>query len=178
MSSQSILFLCIEERNADGAMERELEKILRKYIKEEGNVISILQDLQKKFGHVPREAVFWFSGKLNIPASNFFGVATFYSQFHLKPRGRHIITACCGTACHVRGADPIVHRLREDLRLAAGQETTADMQFTFESVACMGACSLAPVIKIDKRVYGNMTLDEAADRLKEFEKEFKGVKRR
>lgn len=159
-------------------MDRELEKILRKYIKEEGNVISILQDLQKTFGHVPREAVYWFSERLNIPASNFFGVATFYSQFHLKPRGRHIITACCGTACHVRGADPIVHRLRDDLRLAEEQETTADMQFTFERVACMGACSLAPVIKIDKRVYGNMTQDEAVDRLKEFKEEFKGVKRR
>jgi NADH:ubiquinone oxidoreductase subunit E len=159
-------------------MERELEKILRKHIKEEGNVISILQDLQKKFGHVPREAVYWFSERLNIPASNFFGVATFYSQFHLKPRGRHIITACCGTACHVRGADPIVHRLQDDLRLAEGQETTADMQFTFERVACMGACSLAPVLKIDKRVYGNMTQDEAVDRLKEFKEEFKGVKRR
>jgi NADH:ubiquinone oxidoreductase subunit E len=159
-------------------MEREFEKILRKHIKEEGNVISILQDLQKKFGHVPREAVYWFSERLNIPASNFFGVATFYSQFHLKPRGRHIIAACCGTACHVRGADPIVHRLRDDLRLSEGKETTDDMQFTFERVACMGACSLAPVIKIDKRVYGNMTQDEAVDRLNEFKEEFKGVKRR
>jgi NADH:ubiquinone oxidoreductase subunit E len=153
---------------------KECEKILKKYFREEGNVISVLQDLQNKFGRVPREAVYWFSEELNIPASAFFGVATFYSQFHLKPRGRHIITACCGTACHVKGADPIVHWLRQDLKLAEGDETTADMQFTFESVACMGACSMAPVIKIDKRVYGNMTPEEAVEVLDDY----KGKKRR
>lgn len=155
-------------------MEKQLGTILRRYKREEGNVISILQDLQKKFGHVPREAVYWFSEKLNIPASAFFGVATFYSQFHLKPRGRHIITACCGTACHVKGADPIVHWLRQDLNLEEDDETTADMQFTFESVACMGACSMAPVIKIDKRVYGNVTPEEAVAVLDEY----KGIVRR
>lgn len=155
-------------------MAEECGKVLKKYRREEGNVISILQDLQKKFGHVPREAVYWFSEKLNIPASTFFGVATFYSQFHLKPRGRHIITACCGTACHVNGADPVVHWLRDDLQLPAGVETTNDMQFTFERVACMGACSMAPVIKIDKRVYGNMTPEEAVKILDEY----KGTKKR
>jgi NADH:ubiquinone oxidoreductase subunit E len=159
-------------------MERSMEKgckaILKLYREEEGNVISILQDLQKAFGHIPREAVYWFSEKLNIPASNFFGVATFYSQFHLKPRGRHLITACCGTACHVKGSEPVVHRLREDLRLPAGQETTRDMRFTLESVACMGACSMAPVVRINKRVYGNMTPDSAVELLEEF----KGRKRR
>lgn len=155
-------------------MEKQLGTILKKYKREEGNVISLLQNLQKKFGHIPREAVYWFSETLNIPASAFFGVATFYSQFHLKPRGRHIITACCGTACHVKGADPIVHWLRQDLNLAEGDETTADMQFTFESVACMGACSMAPVIKIDKRVYGNVTPHEAVEVLDEY----KGIRRR
>lgn len=155
-------------------IEKECQKILKKYLKEEGNIISILQDLQQKFGYIPREAVYWFSDRLNIPASNFFGVATFYSQFHLKPRGRHIITACCGTACHVKGADPVVHRLKEDLSLKNEEETTSDMQFTLESVACMGACSLAPVVRINKRVYGNMTPEAAIEILEEF----KGRKRR
>lgn len=149
-------------------MEKEYEKILKKYYKEEGSVISLLQDLQEKFGFIPEDAVYWFSDTLNIPASNFFGVATFYSQFHLKPRGRHIITACCGTACHVRGADPIVHRLREDLKLTEEENTTSDTLFTLESVACMGACSLAPVIKVNKRVYGSMNPDEVTEILKEF----------
>lgn len=141
-------------------MEQELEKILKKYRKEEGNVISILQDLQKKFGHIPKEAVYWFSERLNIAASSFFGVATFYSQFHLKPRGRHIITACVGTACHVRGAVPVEHRIREHLSLGKKEDTTRDMYYTLESVACMGACSLAPVVKIDKKIYSNVLPEE------------------
>lgn len=157
-----------------GGMERQYEKIFRKYCREDGNIISILQDLQKAFGHVPREAVYWFSERLNIPAANFFGVATFYSQFHLKPRGRHIVTACCGTACHVKGAEPIVHHLRQDLSLRNDEDTTGDHQFTLERVACMGACSLAPVIKIDKKVYGNMNPEDAVAALEEY----KGIKRR
>ncbi len=148
-------------------MEKAYEKILRKYEKEEGNVISLLQDLEKEFGFVPEDAVYWFSHRLNIPASNFFGVATFYSQFHLKPRGRHIITACVGTACHVRGAEPIVNRMKEHLSLREDEDTTKDMYFTMDNVACMGACSLAPVIKIDKKVYGNVAPDEVGDILDE-----------
>lgn len=149
-------------------MEKTCQKILDQYYKEEGNVISILQNMQEKFGYIPEDAVYWFARKLNIPASNFFGVATFYSQFHMKPRGRHIITACCGTACHVKGVDPIVSRIRTDLALAEGEETTSDMQFTLENVACMGACSMAPVIKLNKRVYGKMTADKATDILDSF----------
>ena len=151
----------------DNKMEKECEKILRKYRREEGNVISILQDLQKKFGHVPRESVYWFSDRLNIPASTFFGVATFYSQFHLKPRGRHIITACLGTACHVRGAVPVEHRIREHLSLGKGEDTTKDMHYTVESIACMGACSLAPVIRIDKKIHSNVLPEEVGDILEE-----------
>ncbi len=144
-------------------MENKCEKILNKYQKEEGNVISILQHMQEEFGYIPDDAVYWFAKKLNIPSSNFFGVATFYSQFHLKPRGRHIITACCGTACHVKGADPVVHRIKSDLALAEGEETTPDMHFTLESVACIGACSLAPVVKFNKKIYGTVSPDKVTD---------------
>ncbi len=149
-------------------MEIKCRKILSKYNKEDGNVISILQDMQEEFGYIPDNAVYWFANELNIPASNFFGVATFYSQFHLKPRGRHIITACCGTACHVKGADPIIHRMRADLALAEGETTTPDMQFTLENVACIGACSMAPVIKVNKKIYGNVTPDKVTDIIDEF----------
>ena len=144
-------------------MEKKYRKILKKYYKEEGSVISLLQDMQEEFGYIPDDAVYWFAKELNIPASNFFGVATFYSQFHLKPRGRHIITACCGTACHVKGADPVVHRMKADLALAEGEDTTSDMHFTVESVACIGACSLAPVVKFNKKIYGNVNPDKITD---------------
>jgi NADH:ubiquinone oxidoreductase subunit E len=155
-------------------MDKECEKILKKYHREEGSVISILQDLQNKYGHVPREAIYWFSERLNIPASNFFGVATFYSQFHLKPRGRHIVTICLGTACHVRGAVPVLYRLQDNLSLSIGEYTTADRQYTLESIACMGACGLAPVIKINKKVHGNVT-PEVADEILDAHR---GVKKR
>lgn len=151
-------------------LEKKCNQILKKYKKENGNVISILQDIQEAFGYIPEDAVLWFSEKLNIPASNFYGVATFYAQFYLKPRGKHIITACCGTACHVKGAENTISRIRSDLAIAEGEDTSDDGEFTIEKVACVGACSIAPVVIIDKKVYGNVTPDKASKILKEFEK--------
>jgi NADH:ubiquinone oxidoreductase subunit E len=150
--------------------DKKYEQILDKYHDEKGSVISILQDVQEAFGYIPEETVFWFSEKLNIPASNFFGVATFYAQFYLKPRGKNIITACCGTACHVKGAEPMINRIRADLAVAEGEDTTDDGQFTIEKLACVGACSIAPVLIINKKVYGNMSPEKASKTLKEFEK--------
>jgi NADH:ubiquinone oxidoreductase subunit E len=92
--------------------EKALHKILDKYTGEEGNIISLLQDIQEVFGYIPSETVTWFSYKLDIPESRFFGVITFYSQFHSAPRGENIITACCGTACHVKGSDRLIRRLQ------------------------------------------------------------------
>jgi NADH:ubiquinone oxidoreductase subunit E len=151
-------------------VEEKCQKILERYYEEKGNIISILQDVQEVFGYIPEDVVFWFAEKLNIPASNFFGVATFYAQFYLKPRGKHIITACCGTACHVKGAESIINRMRADLAIAEGEDTTADGQFTLENVACVGACSIAPVVIVNKKVYGNMSPDKASKMLKEYEK--------
>ncbi len=148
---------------------KKCEVILRKYKQEKGSIISILQNVQEAFGYVPEDVVFWFSEKLNIPASNFFGVVTFYAQFYLKPRGKHIITACCGTACHVKGSEPIINRMREELAIAEGEDTTADGQFTLENVACVGACSIAPVLIVNKRVYGSVTLDKASSILNDYE---------
>lgn len=146
------------------------ETILNKYIEGKGSIISILQDVQEGFGYIPEDVVFWFSEKLNIPASNFFGVATFYAQFYLKPRGKHVITACCGTACHVKGSEPMINRMRADLAIAEGEDTTADGQFTLEKLACIGACSIAPVLIVNKKVYGSMSPDKASKMLKEYEK--------
>ncbi len=142
--------------------------ILEKYHREKGSIISILQDVQEEFGYIREEVVFWFSERLNIPASNFYGVATFYAQFHLKPRGKNLVTACCGTACHVRGADAIINRIRAELAIPEGEDTSYDNRFTLEEVACVGACSIAPVVIINKKVYGKGTPDKISKILKEF----------
>jgi NADH:ubiquinone oxidoreductase subunit E len=155
-------------------IEKKCQRILEKYRKENGSVISVLQDMQEVFGYINEDAVNWFSDKLNIPASNFFGVSTFYSQFYLKPRGRNIVTACCGTACHVKGSEAIINRMRADMAIAEGEDTTADGHFTLENVACVGACSIAPVVIVNKKVYGGVTPDKASAILKDYEKNYKG----
>ena len=146
------------------------EQIIKKYHDERGSIISLLQDTQDMFGYIPEDMVFWLSGKLNIPASNFYGVMTFYSQFYLKPRGKNILTACCGTACHVKGSGAVIGRIRADLAIPKGEDTTGDAQFTLENVACVGACSIAPVLIANKKVYGKVTPDTASSMLKEFNK--------
>jgi len=153
---------------------KKCQRILDRYRKENGSVISVLQDMQEVFGYINEDAVNWFSDKLNIPASNFFGVATFYSQFYLKPRGRNIVTACCGTACHVKGSEAIINRIRADMGIAEGEDTTTDGHFTLENVACVGACSIAPVVIVNKKVYGGVTADKASAILKDYDKNSKG----
>lgn len=141
-------------------MEEKLNAILETYRKNEGNEISLLQDIQEKFGYIPEDTVYWFSKKLGIHPSIFFGVATFYSQFHLKPRGKNIITICCGTACHVKGADNIISAAQRELKLGEGKDTSEDGEITLEKVACLGTCSYAPVVIINKEVHGKVTPDK------------------
>jgi NADH:ubiquinone oxidoreductase subunit E len=147
-------------------MEEALQNILTTYLKEDGNIITILQDLEKTFGYISEEAVFWFSKKLDIPASRFFGTATFYSQFHLKPRGKNIITVCRGTACHVKGSERLINRLFMELDLPPYEDTTSDLKFTVEKVNCIGACGIAPVTILNKEVHGRMTLDKLMREIK------------
>lgn len=154
-------------------LENKCRKILDKYEKEEGSIISILQDIQDVFGYIYEDAVKWFSDRMNIPASNFYGVATFYSQFYLKPRGKNILTACCGTACHVKGSDAIIDRMRADLAIAEGEDTSDDGKFTIETVPCVGACSIAPVVILNKKVYGGLTPDSASEVLRDKHKKGK-----
>lgn len=152
-------------------MEDKLNKILGNHRKNEGNEISILQGIQEEFGYVPEDAVNWFSKKLGIHPSIFFGITTFYSQFHLKPRGRNIITICCGTACHVKGADNIISAAKRELNFEGDRDTTEDGEITLEKVACLGTCSYAPVVIINKEVHGKVTTDK-------IKKEIKTVKRK
>jgi len=147
-------------------MEETLEKILDNYKKTEGNIITILQDIEKNFGYIPEEAVTWFSKKLDIPASRFFGTATFYSQFHLKPRGKNVVTVCRGTACHVKGSERLINRLLMELDISPDEDTTADLKFTVEKVNCVGACGISPVTILNREVHGKMTLDKLMKEIK------------
>ncbi|MBI5194759.1 MAG: NAD(P)H-dependent oxidoreductase subunit E [Nitrospirae bacterium] len=153
-------------------VEKKLNALLNKHIAEEGNIISILQDIEASLGYISEDAVNWVSKKLQIPASRFFGVVTFYAQFHLTPRGKNIITACCGTACHVKGSERLLNGVRRELSLSDDEDTTKDKEITVEKVNCVGACSIAPVFIINKKVYGK----SSADKLIKEIKTLKGVK--
>ena len=117
---------------------------------------ALLQKLQDAYGYLPKEVILEVAVHTGLPASRLFGVATFYSQFYLKPHGRHTVRCCRGTACHVRGGKDIERKIEQHLGVREG-ETTPDMQFTLETVACLGTCFLAPVMMVDHDYYGNLT---------------------
>ncbi len=143
-----------------------LEEIYSSFLHSGGNIISALQDIQTHYRYVPEETVYWFAERSGIPPSKFYGVITFYGQFHTKPRGENIITACCGTVCHVKGAHRIMFRLKDELSLKGEQDTTRDEKFTLENVACVGACSIAPVVLVNDKVCGNMNPDKVIREIK------------
>ncbi|MBI5641608.1 MAG: NAD(P)H-dependent oxidoreductase subunit E [Nitrospirae bacterium] len=151
-------------------MNEQLEHILRTHREKGGSIIALLQDTQEAFGYIPKEAVDFFSEELNIAPSRFFGVATFYSQFRLKPCGRNRITACSGTACHVRGAEKIIGSLRRELALSGEEDTTKDGEFTLDEVACLGTCSFAPVVLINGAVYGKTEADSVVREIRTIRK--------
>lgn len=155
--------------NPQSKKEDLLGDILEKYRDTKGNIIPLLQDIQDIFGYIPEDAVDLISKRLNIPESKLYGVTTFYAQFHLRPRGENIITACCGTACHVKGSERIINSIRTILGLGSGEDTTRDQKFTLEKVACIGTCSMAPVIVINKDVYGGITPDKITRTLKKYQ---------
>ena len=147
-------------------MEEKLEGILTRYRENEGNLISILQDLESEFGYLREDAITWIAEQLDVPLAKFYGVATFYAQFHLKPRGKTVITACCGTACHVKGSARLIDSLVKELAIPEGEDTSEDLRFTVEKVNCVGACSIAPVIIVNKTVHGKMTSDKLLKEIK------------
>ena len=119
------------------------------------DLIPVLQDIQDSYGYLPPDVLSQMSVRTAIPVSRIYGVATFYEQFHLKPHGRHTIKCCRGTACHVKGGPNIISALERLLNVEPGQ-TTEDMRFTFETVACLGTCFLAPVMMINNDYYGHL----------------------
>jgi NADH-quinone oxidoreductase subunit E len=133
----------------------QLEAILNDYRGQKGAVIPVLQKAQKIYGYLPPEVLRHISAGLRVPLSKIYGVATFYSQFYLTRRGRHIVRQCDGTACHVRGAAKIVERMEQVLGVTAGG-TTPDYRVTCEVVYCLGSCGLAPVAVVDERTIGKL----------------------
>jgi NADH:ubiquinone oxidoreductase subunit E len=127
-------------------------------------LIPLLQQVQGKFGYVSEEAIFGISDRLGLPAAEVFGVLTFYAQFRLTPTGKHNITLCRGTACHVRGATAVRRAVQNRLGIQPG-ETTADREYTLETVACIGACALAPTLVMDGGTHGLMTPSKVNDLL-------------
>lgn len=143
-----------------------IDKIIKQYKGRESAILAILQDIQNEERYLPQEDLEYVSKKMNIPLANIFRIATFYNALSLKPKGRHQIDVCLGTACHVRGGNKILEKMERDLGISVG-ETTKDRRFTLESVRCLGCCSLGPVAVIDGKVYGRLTQDKVPTLLKE-----------
>jgi NADH-quinone oxidoreductase subunit E len=133
--------------------------VIDKYLTLHGNLMPVLQGIQDEYGYVPKPAIDLVAERLNIYPSQIFGVLTFYAQFHLKPRGRFIIRVCVGTACHVQGASRIVETFFDKLHIGHA-ETTPDLRYTFEKVACLGACGMAPLAMVNDATYGSMTVQK------------------
>ncbi len=144
-----------------------VDKILSGYPANENSTIAVLQDIQEHYNYLPREIFPYVSEKLGIGEARLFGVATFYENFSLEPKGKYIFRCCDGTACHVRGSIPILDRLRAELGLSEEKTTTDDLNFTVETVSCLGACGLAPVMTLNGTVYPAMTPEKASEILSE-----------
>jgi NADH-quinone oxidoreductase subunit E len=143
-------------------VEYKLKEIFAKYEGEKHELIPILQDTQAAFRYLPAAAMKEIARFLNMSESSVYGVSTFYAQFKLTPLGRSIIRMCRGTACHVRGASKVLTEMEKQLGIKAG-ETTEDLEYTLETVACIGACALAPTMTIDNETYGKMTTKKVAE---------------
>ena len=132
-----------------------VDEILKQHAGQKGALIPILQEAQEIYGYFPEGVLACISRKLKIPLSRVYGVVTFYAQFYLTPRGKHTIRVCRGTACHVRGGRFILNTVKENLGIEEG-DTTKDLNFSLETVACLGTCFLAPVMMVDRNYYGKL----------------------
>lgn len=145
-----------------------LQKIIDQYKTQPGAVVPVLQKAQGIYGWLPREVMEAIAQGLHVPLSRIYGVATFYSQFYLSRRGRHIVQQCDGTACHVRGAARIIDVVQKHLGIKAG-ETTPDYRITYEVVYCLGSCGLAPVAMVDDKIVGHLVPEEMVEMLDSLE---------
>ena len=157
----------MEEKCVDKKVKEETRKILERYPKDKSQLIAILNDVQEKYGYIPKQAQIVISEYLSIPMAEIYGVITFYSRFTLTPKGKYNISICLGTACYVKGSQKILDRAKERLKIEPG-EVTEDGKFSIDEVRCVGACGLAPVFMVNDEVYGNATVlqfDKVIDNL-------------
>jgi NADH-quinone oxidoreductase subunit E len=136
-------------------------EIIDRYERSETKIIPILQAVQEEYRYLPQEVLTFIATSLGVSPARLYGVATFYSHFSLEPKGKHILKMCDGTACHVRGSSAVIDAIRKRLSLTDKKITTDDMMYTFETVSCLGACGLAPVLVVDDEVHGQITPEEA-----------------
>ena len=134
-------------------------------------MVTILQEIQKEYRYLPKEIFSYIAEKLDVSEAKIFSVATFYENFSLEPKGKYIIKICDGTACHVRKSTDILNTLRKELDLSEEKQTTDDLGFTVETVSCLGACGLAPVITVNEKVHGAMTPEKTKALLEELQAE-------
>lgn len=139
----------------------EVDRILQKHNFSAAKLIPILQEIQDVYNCLSKEVISYVATSIGVPPAKVYGVATFYAHFSLEPKGRHIVRLCDGTACHVKKSHGILNALRSHLKLADGKTTTDDFAFTVETVSCLGACGLAPVMVLDGEVHGQVVPDEA-----------------
>jgi NADH-quinone oxidoreductase subunit E len=145
----------------------QLEKILKRHDNNSANVLAILQDIQASENYLPRKTLEEVAEKLNISLARIYKLATFYRALSLTPKGRHLVNVCMGTACHVRGARMILERLERDLGVQEGG-ATQDLNFSLDTVRCVGCCSLGPVVVIDDEIYGKLNQEKASKLLKDY----------
>jgi NADH-quinone oxidoreductase subunit E len=143
-------------------------EILDEYHRDGSKIIPILQAIQEEYRYLPEEILTYVATALDLSPAKVYGVATFYSHFSLEPKGAYVIKVCDGTACHVKGSGKLVETLRKKLGLTEKKKTTDDMQFTLETVSCLGACGLAPVLLVNEKVYGQVSADRAEEILAEY----------
>ena len=147
--------------------EKVLKELLEKYTQDKSNLIQILNEVQEKYGYIPKLAQEEISKYLNIPMAEIYGVITFYARFTLEPKGKYNIAVCLGTACFVNGSEKVLEKVKEILKIDVGQ-TTPDGLFSLEATRCVGACGLAPVFKVNEEVYGKSTPEMVAKVIEEY----------
>jgi len=147
------------------------DEILAQYGKKESGLIAIMQDIQAEYRYLPKEILEYVAKELGISIAKVYSVATFYENFSLEPKGKYVLRICDGTACHVRKSIPILEKLRSELGLSAKKHTTDDMLFTVETVSCLGACGLAPVLTVNDEVHAAMTPEKAVELIEKLKKE-------
>ena len=155
---------CIEKR-----IKEEMKEILEKYKVDKENLIPILNDVQEKYGYIPKLAQLEISNYLRLPMAEIFGVITFYSRFTLEPKGKYNISVCLGTGCFVKGSQAILDRLKDRLKIEEGK-TTEDGKFSIDTTRCVGACGIAPVFTVNNEVYGHATVKKLDKVINELEK--------